>query len=235
MDADTLIGVVRSDYLDDDVEPYRWGTDKLLRWADAAQKEACRRQRLLVDETTLAVCQVTTAALTPSYDLDPRVHYVEHMRRPTGEPVEKTTQARLDAVMPYWRNLDPDYPTHYLQDGLRITLVPTPAIEEALTLRVWRLPLASLEDVAVELEIDPAYHEDLAHYVAARALRMPDEDLRDLNLAKWHEDEFDKVFGPPMRADVIAHKRREGGVSYVQPGHIYHGRRSTRAKPFDIC
>lgn len=231
MDADRLIGIIRSDYLDDDVKPYRWDTEKLLRWLDLGQTEACRRQRLIVDDTSEDVCRLTTVPLRPRYDLDPRVMLLMSLTRPDGTPIVKTTENDLNHRFQNWRLWEPGYPTHYIQAGLEITLFPAPATEEVLSLRVWRLPLNPITKATDLLEIDPAYQEDLAHYVAAKAFRMPDEDLRDMQVAQWHEDQFNATFGPALRADVLAAWRRDGDVAFVQ-GHAYHGRKTT---PFDIC
>lgn len=233
MEVEELLTVIREDYLDDVVKPYRWEQEKLYRWLDMGQREACRRQPLIVDETTATVCQITTTPLTASYALHAATHLVQEIRL-DGAVLPKSTPELLDRQLPGWQSADPDIPVAWTQNDLTIRLAPAPATAVTLQLKVWRLPLLPVDDIDAVLEIDPAYHEDLAHYVAARAYRTPDEDLRDSNLAEQHEAEFDRVFGPAMRADVIAHRRRESGIAHIQ-GFRYHGRSAPSVRnPFDF-
>lgn len=236
MTLEELIESLRLDYLDDGVETYRWSNEQLTRWINQAQNDACRRQRLLVDKTS-SIASVTLTAGTANYTLSPLVHMVDEVRF-NGEVVPKYDAETLDDVLPGWNDLDPGEPIGYMQNARTLTLIPTPATSQdggTLSLTVWRLPLTTLEDDDDEPEIDPGYHEDLCHYAAAKAYRMPDEDLRDTHLAEFHEAEFDRAFGPRISADVMAHKRRHGNVTSIRPGHAYQGRKSTLTghDPFD--
>lgn len=234
MEVEDLLTIIREDYLDDVVKPYRWDQAKLYRWLDMAQKEACRRQPLLVDDTTPAVCDLVTSPLTASYSLHPRAHLAMEMRM-DGNILPKSTPELLDRAIPYWKTAEADIPVAWIQNDMTVTLVPPPAIATTIKLKVWRLPLIDVSDIDASLEIDSAYHEDLAHYVAARAYMLPDEDLRDTNMHAYHQAEFDAVFGPALRADVVAHRRRESGVAHIT-GPRYHGRNAPGIrKPFDFC
>ena len=239
MNVQELLYTVREDFLDDTESPYRWGAASLLRWLNRAVVEACRRQRLLVDEDTPALTGVPLVFGTPTYTLDPRTHIVDRVVY-DQRTIPKATKAELDRKMPAWRELEPGEPMFYLQNDLTIRPIPAPAQAQdgqILTLRVWRLPLAELVDDTDIPEIPEAYHEDLCSYVAARAFMKPDEDLKVSGLGDKYMAEFDSTFGPPMSADVLAHKRREGGTSWVGPSHAYHGRKSTHIpgrNPFDF-
>jgi len=234
VEVEDLMTIIREDYLDDAVKPYRWSPERLYRWLDMAQKEACRRQPLIVDTTTPAVCDLAVTAMTAAHTLHPRIHLVEEVRY-DGSPLPKMTPAMLDRQLPGWETADADLPLAWTQNELTLTLVPPPAQDLILNLRVWRLPLVDVTDAGATLEIPEAYHEDLAHYVAARAYWMPDEDLRDTQLAERHDAEFAAVFGPALRADVLSHRRRETNTAHIQHGHAYHGRRVARLarNPFD--
>jgi len=234
MTAAELIETLRVDFLDDTVEPYRWDDELLLRWLNLAQEQVCRRQRVLVDESTPGVTQVPIVVDQATYQLDPSIVLVESVTL-DGVPLTKSTPAQLDAKYAGWRDQPHDTPLHYMQTGLTLTLFPTPSTEgESLALRVWRMPLAKMTESS-EPEIDPIYHENLCLYAAHRAFRMPDEDLRDSGLAAQYLAEFDAIFGPPMSYDVLEHRRRHEAVSDVRPSHAYHGRRtqSLRRDPFD--
>lgn len=240
MNVEELLRVVREDLLDDDVTPYRWGSSKLLRWLNRAQLEACRRQRLLVEEEETAITEITLAANTASYPLDPRVHFLDRVVY-DKKTIPKATKQMLDRVMPAWREMEPGLPMFYLQNDLTIRLIPAPGPSMdtgILTLRAWTLPLNELTQDTDVPEIPLSHHEDLCYYVAARAFMLPDEDTQNTKLAQQYMAEFDKAFGPPMSADVVAHRRREGGVeSWIGPSHGYHGRKNPAIpgrNPFDF-
>jgi len=233
MDVENMILTVREDLLDDTVEPYLWSDVKILRWLNRAQEEACLRQRLLVDETTSAITDITLVSSQGSYALDPRIVLVDRVVY-DQKTIPKTTKARLDSTQPGWRELEPGEPLFYLQNDLTIRLIPTPGPgedSETLTIRASRLPLVDLEDEQDIPEIPSPHHENLCYYAAARAFLLPDEDTQNPNLAGMYMQKFDLAFGPALSADVLAHKRRETNVSYVTSGHAYHGRRTTGMSP----
>lgn len=237
MNVEELRAVVREDFLDDTVEPYRWSDDQILRWLNRGQEEACRRQRLLVEEIDTDLTEITLQDNVATYALHSKVVLIDRLVY-DQKTITKTTKDQLDRKYPYWRQMEPGEPMFYLQNGLNVRLVPTPGPAEnngTLTVRPWHLPKVSLQEDDDEPVIDPAYHEELCLYAAARAYSMPDEDLRDDKLAKMHMDHFDATFGPPMSADVLAHRRRHADTSFVGQKHVYHGRQSATMlrDPFD--
>ena len=239
MDVITILNTVREDFLDDTEEPYRWGGASLLRWLNRAQEEACTRQRLLVEEDDPTITQIPLVVNQAQYALDPRVVLLDRVVY-DQQTIPKATKHQLDRIMPAWRQMDPGAPMYYLQNDLTIRLIPTPAQTQdaqILTVRAQRLPLAALSADTDVPEIPSSYHEDLCYYVAARALMLPDEDTQMDKLAEKYMAQFDKVFGPPIGADVLAHKRREAGSSFIGNSHAYAGRTSTRVpglNPFDF-
>lgn len=240
MTVDELLQEIREDFLDDAVEPYRWGQSRLRRWLSRAQEEACMRQRLLVDSSTPAICDVTLVADQPDYVLDPRIVLVEKVTL-DGVPIEKRTEDQLDRTDPSWRTPNSGSGVlRYLQNELTITLLATPTAAEhdkTLKLRVQRLPLVTFTSGSQSPEIPIQYHRDLIWYVIATAFDLPDEDTQNTRKADEYMARFDAAFGPALRADVLAHKRREAKTSFIGNPHAYHGRRSTpvyRGDPFDF-
>ena len=224
-----LLTELREDYLDDTVAPYLWGDPTLKRFLNRAQVEAAMRQRLLVDETTAAICEVTLVADQASYPLDSRIVLVEDIRL-DNIPLTKRTKAQLDRIEPAWHLRTGTVDT-YLQNDLTITLLPTPTAAEdgkKLYLRVWRLPAESMVNNADTPEIPLQHHRDLLWFALGEAFSLPDEDTQNTQRADTYYNRFDRVFGSPMPADVLAHRRREASVSYVGSAHTYHGRRSHR-------
>lgn len=238
MNVEELLRVVREDMLDDDVTPYRWSAQKLLRWLNQAQVEACRRQQLLLEEVDTDLTEVPLVADQASYTLDPRTHLIDRVVF-NKRTIPKTTKAKLDRILPAWREMEAGEPMFYLQNNLTIRLIPTPTTAQdtaILTIRPWTLPLNPMVTDTDTPEIPIAHHESLCSYAAARAFMQPDEDTQNTKLAKHYMDEFDKAFGPSMSADVLAHKRQETGTSWIGPSHAYHGRTNTRfpgRNPFD--
>ena len=238
MTVGELLQTIREDYLDDDVAPYLWKQATLLRLLSRAQEEACMRQRLLVDETTPAICEAPLVAGQKDYALDPRIVLVESIRY-DGRVLNKWTKPQLDRTLPGWADSVGPI-TDYLQNDLTISLLQAPTVADdgnPLALRVWRLPLNGFSAVTDVPEIPLQYHRDLIWLVIGEAFALPDEDRQDTRRADYYLDRFDKVFGPTLRADVLANWRREGNVSFVGNAHGYHGRpahRLSAAQRFDF-
>lgn len=238
MKASELIQIIREDYLDDVSEPHLWRVETLMRMLSRAQEEACMRQRLMVDSDTAAVCAVPLVADQRSYSLDPRIVLVERIEY-GGRVLEKRTKAQLDRLQPGWQSSTGLIDAYY-QNDLKITLVQPPAVTDDgqnLALTVWRMPLAPIAALDDVPEIAAQYHFELIWHVIGSAFSLPNEDTQDVRRADYYLAKFDSVFGPPLRADVLAHKRREDGVSFVGPSHAYHGRRIGQlapAKQFDF-
>ena len=233
MKVSEIIRELREDYLDDEATPHLWGSGKLRRFLSRAQEEACMRQRILVDNSTAAICEVPLVDGQAEYVLDPRIVLVENIR--IGEvTLTKRSRAELDRKDPYWRDrVDGDIDTYY-QNDLTVRVIPTPRAAddgETMYLRVWRMPLVSFTADTDVPEIPSQYHRDLMWFAIGTAFSLPDEDTQDTNRADFYFKKFDSVFGPPLRADVLAHKRRETGVTYFGQGHAYHGRKTPSMSP----
>lgn len=232
MKASELIQVIREDYLDDTVEPYQWRVETLMRMLSRAQEEACMRQRLLVDSDTAAICAVPLVADQKAYTLDPRIVLVERIEY-GGRVLAKRTKDQLDRLQPGWQS-STGLIDAYTQNDLTITLVQPPAVTDDgqnLALTVWRMPLAPITDLDDVPEIPAQYHFELIWHAIGSAFSLPNEDTQDTRMADFYFAKFDSVFGPPLRADVLAHKRREASNSFIGPSHAYHGRQVGQLSP----
>jgi hypothetical protein len=238
MKASEIIQIIREDYLDDTTEPYLWKLETLMRMLSRAQEEACMRQRFLVDSDTAEVCSVPLVAAQKAYTLDPRIVLVERIEY-GGRTLAKRTKDQLDRLQPGWQ-ASTGLIDSYIQKDLKITLVQPPSAADDgqnLSLTVWRMPLAPITELDHVPEIPAQYHFELIWHVIGSAFSLPNEDTQDTRRADFYFAKFDSVFGPSIRADVLAHKRREDGVSFVGPSHAYHGRRVGQlppAKRFDF-
>ena len=210
MTAAELLSILREDYLDDAsaaeagyAEDARWSDTFLLRRLAEAEREACRRQDLrhLFDDTTQCICQITTTAGTSSYNIDSRILRIQQARLDSGSPLTHVSQAQLEAACYDWRGADSGTPQRFFMTGRRLTLECPPLSAGTLYLSVWRDPLYPVETLTDELEW-PRDQEKLCHWVAYRAFARPEEDSQRMDLAKFHMDQFDAEFGPPLPSKV---------------------------------
>jgi len=209
MNAEQLIWTARQFYLDDVEQPYQWTDQFLLRFLNEAEKEACRRQRLIEDEATAAVCEITMVSGTATYTVDNRVLLVDRIRLSDGSELTKKTTEELYEESSVWRSAT-GTPTLYVQNNQTILVNPTPDDDDdgdTLYLSVWRLPLV---DMTIDLspEINPEYHESLLEWVAFRAYQMRDEETYNPDRAGSHLSLFNERFGTPLPAGVREHQKR---------------------------
>lgn len=192
-----LIAAFRDDAGDTN-EPYGWGNDEVLRWLNEGHTEAARRARLLVDSTTVAVCQATITAGDPLVTLDPRVVFVRRARI-QGESLTliRARVRDLDRDFPGWdADISQETPRIYVPDYQtdKLRLVKTPVASGVLLMTVVREPLAPIA-LDTSPEIPARTHEALIHWIKHRAYLKEDEDLKDEALSKKALALFELEFG----------------------------------------
>jgi len=136
--------------LADDVETdYLWSDTFVDRVANEAQAEACRRSRLLLDETTAAVCQIPVVAGTAIYNVDPRVLFIRRAKLAAQEqPLAKIHPRDLDRHYPGWETNQATTPMTWAPvENHKLRLVDKPDADDTLNLIVVRLPLAPMTRV----------------------------------------------------------------------------------------
>lgn len=216
--AADLIARCREFYLDDAREPYLWPGDFMLWALNDAEKEASRRQRLLEDELTAAVCQITMLTGQATYTVDSRVLLIDKMRLSNGTLVNKKTTDELDRDSSVWRAAT-GTPTSYIQNNQTILVTPIPDADDngnKLYLSVWREPIANIGPYGTP-EIPAEYHEHLLDWVAFRAYMRRDEDTYNPEKAVAHRALFDERFGPPIPAGVREHQKRSPKSMRLRP------------------
>lgn len=190
----------------DNTPKYLYSDDLLCQLASEAEKEAAARARLIVDSVTEDICVKELDAETRFMELDPRVIFVRRVKLASREiPLAKTHRKDLDMVLPGWEDEDAGETTNYCsnyQNG-RIYFIRPLETDDTVRLTVVREPLNALRlsGPAVNPEIPPRYHEKLVHWMLWRALNTRDvEEKYDPVVAKEQYDQFEAVFGPPLRA-----------------------------------
>lgn len=205
--------------LDDEQEPWLWSDWELIQFLDEAEREACRRSQLLMDDAT-SLTRVSLPSGTGRVLLDARILRVLRVQEMTGRPLQQWSLAALRGQHPGWEEwgavLQPRY---FTLEGSshELRVIPANRFEMELQLTVQRLPLArlledatdatvlALDDPVRGFEIPEVYHDGLLAWARFRACSKPDGDTGYTALAQAAEAEFERWFGP--RPDARAQER----------------------------
>jgi hypothetical protein len=151
-----ILYIARRSFLFDSTPEYKWTDKELTTMANLAEREACSRALLIKDKTTAAYCSIAVTAGTATYTLDQKVLRIERAKLALeDEPIDQITKEELDVIQPDWQSptATGDTPKYLIAEAdWKLTLVPTPIVNDTLALEVSRLPKY---DMAVP-EIGPA-------------------------------------------------------------------------------
>lgn len=205
MTTQELIDLFRGLSADNEYK-FLYSDETLVRLAAEAEKEAAVRARLLVDSITPDLCVYDIAKDTQYRSLDPRIVFVRRVKLGSKEiPLTKIHRKDLDLYAPGWEDMPADDTTSYClnyQSG-RIYFHSRLPADDTIRLTVVREPLAplALSGPAINPEIPAYYHEKLVYWMFWRALSTRDvEEKYDPIVAKENYNQFELVFGPPLRA-----------------------------------
>jgi len=188
----------------DTKKPYAISDDAADAFANAAQVEAARRSRLLVDSTTegVAVCAVTTG--DPLVAIDSRVISIRRMRlQSRSVPLQKRTVRQMDEEFPGWESsttLSVPLVAVVDYDSANLRLYPIPKDNDTLLMTTTREPLSDMEKDGDEPEIPRRYHASLVHWMKKLAYGRPNIDLFNAGLSKSAEADFVAEFGESSSA-----------------------------------
>lgn len=214
------------DRLDDWGKPYLWSTEFLTRALNRAVFEACRRSMLIFDEATPDVCRIDVVAGSRVYALHPRVLAVMSARLDsTAEELGRDPSVlQLDSAHPMWRSLT-GTPTGFATLRQFVYLNRTPSEDDALSIRVYRLPLdtEAMSALLDEPPVPEEFHEDLTHWALYKAFRKRDSEAYSIKDSDDELDKFEKAFGKAPSArdanamrdnprDATAHPRTLAGT-----------------------
>lgn len=212
--------LLRQDFLDDTADaptndaPY-WDDETLDRYLYLAEREACKRSRLLLDSTTAAVCTVTLETGVPQYAMHDSVLEVQSVAL-DDNPL---TRGCRDTFEGLWRT-GTGKPTVWWVSGQMIGVWPAPSADyddEALSLEVYRLPLAPMACDTSEPEIPEEHHQDLLYYAAYLALNRRDPDTRNQDGAMENLVQFERIFGTIKDAEAREQRREQEAYIVVRP------------------
>lgn len=204
----------------DEVEPYLW-TDQFVTDAlNEAEREACVRSRLIFDDSTTDVCEISVTSGTGRYSPHKSVDVVEtaYVTDAYGitYSLEIIDQVTLVRRYPRWHDESSGVPAYLIHNEKTITLFPTPDADYTLSIGVFRLPIADMEVTVDEPEINEVHHNGLIDWVEFRAFSIPDVDTYDQKKSERAEAAFIRRFGIRVDANV-RRKHRENRAHVVRP------------------
>jgi len=177
-----------------------WSNTELIHYVSRAQKEACLRARLISDDSTTAVTQISLVADTATYSLHSSVIRIDSMvLASTNKEIDKIDQDHMDEFHPQWRN-DSGIVSHYMEywNQRKIRFWRTPDAVDTVNMQVKRLPIIDPTAMTVALEINDEYAEKLDDGVISLAYRKNGSQTHNLDLSEYHDRKFAQSFGPPV-------------------------------------
>lgn len=205
-----LIAQFRSDAVDA-VTPYLWSDTDVKRLLNEAEQEAAIRAKLLFDDSTPSICEITTAAGVASYLLNALVHDIERAYITDASDavvafLGMADRLELDRTKPDWRT-ETREPTALIRDDRRLRFDCLPEAAYTLKLEVYRLPKQDMVANEDYPEIAAVHHRHLVQWALFRAYSQPDAETQDGTKALRAEAEFTRIFGP--RPDASLRRRQQ--------------------------
>jgi hypothetical protein len=200
MDVQTMIGFARS-RCGDNNDPQRTSDDEWMAFANAAENEACRRARLLVDASTATVATYTVTAGNPLVSLHASVLYPRRvMWAGRTQPLQPLDLRDMDELRPGWESDTASQPEGYIRNYAtgKLRLYPSPTANGTLNCVVVRIPLAEMDAMDDSPELHARLHEALIDGMLERHYNKADADVYDAKRAEFHGARFTAEFGPPV-------------------------------------
>lgn len=219
-----LEAILREEFLDDDVSPYKYSSAMIVRLLKEAEARACRcgSCELIYDDSL----EVTIEADITEYALDAELLKLDRALWTSEDGItllEKTTVDSLDSFEESWRRLDDGSPTRFFVKGRELVLDRAPTDDDVtqdstLTLHCYREPNVSAR---TSPEIAERYHHQLCYWVAFRCLQRPDMEEPRAKLAEQNLQLFYQAFGPPVEAPTIEYMLESAGFYQPSTGNDY--------------
>jgi len=184
----------------DTAAPYFWTNAQWADVANEAQREACRRARLLVDSSTPEITKLSVSPAKLLYALDERIIFIKRVKLAANpRPLPRRLVRTMDANHPGWED-DSGDPQAYIPDFTsgHIRLWPLASAPDVVRLTVIRMPLEDMNvdnQATVSPEINVRYHLSLIDWMLYRAYNRQDVDTYDERKAALYLSKFESQFG----------------------------------------
>lgn len=191
MNADELLSAFRHEVTDTET-PYLWTDEEVYGYIDAAQKMFCRLTDGIADAATPSVCTLSITAGAPWVDISPLILKVRSAyRTDTGREVGVINVE--DMARRGWRFDGNRGRMQALIAGMtdhKLRVYPDPIEDVTVHLTVFRLPLHSVSDVQIDLEIGDQHHWYLLDWMKHLAHKKQDAETYN----KGRSDLFERSF-----------------------------------------
>lgn len=191
---------------DDNQEPPLWSDNELRIYFNQAEKEACRRARLIIDSSTAATCEVASVIGQADYTIDSRVISIRRATVPSksNRKLAVVKAELMDGFMPNWeaQSGSPDALVVGL-NSKKIRLFRKPTEVFTIQLTVVRTPLTAMTNPNDEPEIPERYHQGLINWALYRAYSKKDVETNDEQRALMHLRAFEAEFGTHEQASAL--------------------------------
>lgn len=216
MDSSDLLAIFRSE-MRDEVEPYLWTDADIYRYMDASQKEFCRYAGGIADARS-AITSITLVPGQAFYTYSPKIQLLRSITRASdGREIDVLNIEDIDPKRySMSENTGPVRAVILGMDQSTLRCVSVPAEVDTLRLVVYRLPLNTIDDGGVELEIPEVYHPYLMQGMSAKAYLKQDAETFDRTTAAQH----DKMFRELCDEAKHERERREHKPRTVQYGGL---------------
>lgn len=183
---------IRSEKLDDAIEPYLWSNTDLINYLNDTLQELSDDTLLIKDQTTTATCQITLADDTYRYAFPSGVIHVSNAWMTQGDAqvgLIITTENWLNTNVSDWRNTTGTYPTHivpYYEEGYMaiFPMMDDAGATDIIYMTVKRSPATvfTTSDITAQTTISSmhvAYTDAIMNGMTKRAFLKPDSDTYD--------------------------------------------------------
>ena len=185
-----------------------WTDEDLIAYANAGEREICRRALVLKDATS-AITTVSLVSGTSTYVIDPRIILVNRAALDGAGRLKRISVEVLDTILG-WEAASgtPSYFSRDYSDGM-LLVTPTPNADADLKLTVYRMPLSSMSSAQDIPEIPEELHSYIIDWVCYEAYSKNDADTQNLEKANYFFEKFSRSIGAARPADIFAVIQRE--------------------------
>lgn len=191
MTAEDLLALFREE-MNDQAEPHLWGDDLVYSYINDAQRWFCRLTDNIGDASTPEVVRINVTQGTEWYSTHPGILKIRACSRTdTGRPVPVLNREEMpDRNMFFDGRTGPVQALVIGMEPHKARVWPVPSEDITLELLVFRLPLQTISDSQLQLEVDEQHHEALLHWVKHRAYSKQDAEAFDKTKAAEFEQKF---------------------------------------------